>query len=542
MKKTEINRLQNPAFSAPNVDSLANNLLTRMDVQASFGGIRRGIERELVRTQLNGQLSELAHPGQLGSALTHPYITTDFAEAQLELVTPALTDRHATFDVLASLHQFVAENLPLGESMWSASMPPAVTSDDSITIAHFGHSNTGQLKVRYREGLANRYGKRMQLISGIHYNFSLPEHFWQALHSQTSSTLTLNDFISERYFHLIRNVLRFGWVIPYLFGVSPALDKSYLEGKAHTLQAWDKESYYLPWATSLRLSHLGYNSSEQAAYPTSFNSKQAYLSDLYRALTQPSQRYTHLKGDQQLNGSVLQLENELYGSVRPKIIHDELRPLMAMCQYGVQYIELRSLDNNPYLPLGISFEQSQFLDLFLTYCALAPSADIDDQERALIMQRQELVATQGRKPGLLLPTLQGDVELASLGETLLDEMLAVATAFDSAFDSQQYTTAIERERGKFVHPELTPSAQLLADMQANHRGYAEQIHQLSIANTEAYRTLSISDDERENLVSLAAESLQAQALLEVQQEISFDTFIATKNHVPCGCETDEQAA
>ncbi|WP_082030264.1 glutamate--cysteine ligase [Vibrio renipiscarius] len=542
MKKTEINRPKNHAVSSVSVDERAQNLLARMDVKTSLGGIRRGIERELVRTQLNGQLSELAHPRQLGSALTHPYITTDFAEAQLELVTPALTDRQATFDVLASLHQFVAENLPLGESMWSASMPPAVTSDESIVIAQFGRSNAGQLKERYREGLANRYGKRMQLISGIHYNFSLPETFWQTLHRELNSEQTLNDFISERYFHLIRNVLRFGWIIPYLFGASPALDASYLEERAHPLQAWDDNTYYLPWATSLRLSNLGYNSSEQAAYPTSFNSKQAYLSDLYRALTQPSERYTHLKGDQQLNGSVLQLENELYGSVRPKIIHDELRPLMAMCQYGVQYIELRSLDNNPYLPLGISLEQSQFLDLFLAYCALAPSEDIGDQERALIMQRQELVATQGRKPGLRLPTLQGDVALDALGSALLDDMFSVAKVFDDAFACQDYTTAIERERAKFVEPDLTPSARLLTDMKTNQQGYAQVIHQLSVANTATYRSHVMADDEHDNLVSLAAESLQAQAQLEAQQDVSFDAFIEAKNHVPCGCDASEKAA
>ncbi|MEI8610602.1 hypothetical protein P4S70_17200 [Enterovibrio sp. Hal110] len=151
------------------------------DLVGTLGGIRRGIEKETLRTTKRGTLAQTPHPKSLGAALTHPFITTDFAEAQLELITPAFTDKLKMFEHLASLHHFVATELPQGETLWAGSLPPVLPNDDDITIAQYGTSNAAQMKMKYRRGLANRYGKRMQTISGIHYNFSFPEVFWQQL-------------------------------------------------------------------------------------------------------------------------------------------------------------------------------------------------------------------------------------------------------------------------------------------------------------------------------------------------------------------------
>ncbi|MUJ37758.1 glutamate--cysteine ligase [Aliivibrio fischeri] len=532
MKNTDVKYLE------PSMLSFFNN----ENAMSTLHDIRRGIERELIRTTPESRLSNLPHPEELGSALTHPYITTDFAEAQLELVTPAMTERKTTFDSLTSLHHFVATRLPDNEIMWGASMPPELPNDDEIKIAAYGTSNAGQHKVRYREGLANRYGKRMQLISGIHYNFSLPDSFWEILHSHIGSELSLNDFISERYFHLIRNVLRNGWIIPYLFGASPAVDKSYLVNQEHPLRIFDEDTYYLPWATSLRLSNMGYSSNEQSLYPTSFNSKQEYLTDLCHALTTPSARYTHLNTEQQLNGSVLQLENELYGSVRPKIVNDQLRPLYAMCHHGIQYIELRSLDNNPLLPLGISEDQSYFLDAFLTYNALAPSPELTDSERELIARRQELVATEGRKEGLLLPTLQGDIELKDLGFELLDAMIPVATWLDNAFGAQGHKQGVERERVKFIDSKLTPSSKILAMMKEEKLSYKLATQRLSEVHFKQHKNVKINEEEAVNLTRLVTESLIKQQQMEAQQDMSFDEFIQKKNYLQCDCEIEEVVA
>ena len=242
----------------------------------TLGGIRRGIEKETIRTTPKGALAKTLHPRTLGSALTHPFITTDFAEAQLELITPAYTNKNQMFDCLSSLHHFVAGALPKNELLWAGSLPPVLPADRDITSAQYGSSHSARMKMRYRQGLANRYGKHMQTISGIHYNFSLPEAFWQAMHAHEKSERSLADYVSEKYFHLIRNVMRHGWVIPFLFGASPALDKSYLEGREHQLEPMGDHSFYLPWATSLRLSSLGYTNSEQSKYPINYDDKMAY--------------------------------------------------------------------------------------------------------------------------------------------------------------------------------------------------------------------------------------------------------------------------
>ncbi|MGF1684562.1 glutamate--cysteine ligase [Photobacterium minamisatsumaniensis] len=509
--------------------------LQSSSIISSLAGILRGIERESIRTSSQGSLSQHAHPTQLGSALTHPHITTDFAEAQLELVTPAVSNKAETFGFLTTLHRFVNDNLPEGELMWAGSMPPALPDDKAIAIADYGSSNAGRMKMLYREGLANRYGKRMQTISGIHYNFSLPESFWQALHVHEQSTLSLADFISERYFHLIRNVMRHGWVIPYLFGASPAVDASYLAGRAHSLVMLDEETLYLPWATSLRLSNLGYTNDEQSRYPISYNNKSEYLNGLCRILALPSERYVQFGDGQQLNTSILQLENELYGSVRPKIVSNELRPLDALCRDGVKYIELRSVDNNPYLPLGISESQSDFLDVFLTYCALTPSPELSEQEQHLIQQRQELVATLGRKPGVALPTLEGEQSLSDMGQTLLTSMKAVASMFDRALGSEAYKQSIESEKAKFIDSELTPSARLLADMRTQKLSYREHILNLSREHMTYHKAEAIDVDYNAQLIEITNDSLLSQRALEAQAEISFDEFINEKNTVHCGC-------
>ncbi|PSW20476.1 glutamate--cysteine ligase [Photobacterium sanctipauli] len=520
--------------------------LQNSQIIASLSGIRRGVEREFIRTTPQGDLSQKAHPKALGAALTHPYITTDFAEAQVELVTPAVTDKAETFGFLSSLHRFVADNLAEGEVIWSGSMPPVLPEDDKIAIANYGSSNAGRMKMLYREGLANRYGKRMQTISGIHYNFSLPDSFWQALHVHEKSTLGLDEFISDRYFHLIRNVMRHGWVIPYLFGASPAVDVSYLVGKAHSLNSLDKDTFYLPWATSLRLSNLGYTNDEQSRYPLSYNNKSDYLNGLCRILSLPSERYLQFGEGQQLNTSVLQLENELYGSVRPKIVSKDLRPLDALCRDGVKYIELRSVDNNPYLPVGLSESQSHFLDMFLTYCALAPSPELTSDEQHLIQQRQQLVATQGRKPGLLLPTLTGEQGLREMGLALLASMKPVAAMFDaSMFDvsmldvnlgANAYRQSLEIERAKFEESKLTPSAQILADMKSQQASYRQHILNLSRQHMIYHKAEPLDDHYNIQLNEIANDSLFTRRALEAEAEMSFDQFLNEKNTVHCGCD------
>ncbi|WP_261858094.1 glutamate--cysteine ligase [Photobacterium sanguinicancri] len=518
------------------------------DVLNALSGIRRGIEKEGVRTAVDGNLSQHAHPQALGAALTHPNITTDFAEAQLELVTPAYAERGQMFDHLSTLHGYVANNLSDSEVMWGASMPPRLPSEEAIAIADYGHSNVGQMKQRYRHGLANRYGKKMQTISGIHYNFSLPETFWQALHQVENSPQPLSEFISDRYFHMIRNIMRHGWIIGYLFGASPAVDSSYLVGKQHDLDELDfgiadfgsatadnHRTYYAPWATSLRLSNLGYSNSEQSKYALNYNNKHDYLSGLYNILAMPSEYYAQFEQNQQVNNKVLQLENELYSSVRPKIVNNELRPLYAMCRYGVEYIELRSLDINPYLPLGLDQTQSYFLDLFLLYCALLPSAALDADEQAVIQQRQECVAMQGRKPQLKLPTLEGEQPLKTLGLNLLADMEALLPLFEDQQEATVYAQSVEREKAKLFDASLTPSARVLADMLRDNLSYTDLLLGLSQAHARQHQLVSKTTPLYKELTVAAKQSLELQQEIEANDTISFDDYLQQKTALTYEC-------
>src|SRR5665647_342955 len=211
-----------------------------------LAGLQRGIEKESLRVRPDGTLAATPHPRALGSALTHPHITTDFSEAQLELITGVHSTVAACLDELAHIHQFVYRHIG-DELLWCGSMPCNLPDEQAIPIARFGQSNVGRAKTLYRTGLAHRYGRRMQLISGLHYNFSLPEHSWP-----------MADFrdADEGYFALIRNFRRHAWLLLYLFGASPAVCASFVEGRSHELQELAPGTLYLPYATSLRMSRL----------------------------------------------------------------------------------------------------------------------------------------------------------------------------------------------------------------------------------------------------------------------------------------------
>ncbi|MED5408796.1 MAG: glutamate--cysteine ligase, partial [Pseudomonadota bacterium] len=176
--------------------------------------ISRGLEKESLRIDRFGTISQEPHPTALGSTLTHPYITTDYAEALLEFITPVKSGVSEMLDFMKDIHHYVYHNLEQ-ESLWVNSMPCILHGDDSIQIARYGSSHVGTMKSVYRSGLAWRYGKLMQTIAGIHFNFSLGDGFWRAWREICGSTLPLRDYKSEGYLGLVRNVYRHGWLIPY---------------------------------------------------------------------------------------------------------------------------------------------------------------------------------------------------------------------------------------------------------------------------------------------------------------------------------------
>ncbi len=421
-------------------------------------GMRRGIEKESLRTQADGLLAPTPHPSGLGSALTHPRITTDFSESQLELITGVHGSAQACLDELTQIHQFVYRSIG-DERLWVSSMPCCLPADEQIPIARYGSSNIGRAKSVYRIGLAHRYGRRMQTISGIHYNWSMP------------------GVGTDGYFALIRNFRRHAFLLIYLFGASPAVCSSFVAGHPHGLQPLADNTLGLPHATSLRMGRLGYQSDAQAALAVSYNSLDSYAASLHDALVRPHPAYEDIGvrtagGEyRQLSTSLLQIENEFYGTIRPKrVIRPGERPLHALRERGVEYIEVRCMDLDPFVPVGIAGSTVRFLDVFLLHCLLADSPHDSPQEMAALACNQERVAARGREPGLRLQRGQAEVSLVDWGAQLLRECAPIAAALDALHGGSGHRDALLAAQAGLENPAQLPSARVLAEMAASFGG------------------------------------------------------------------------
>src|SRR3954471_19044887 len=393
-------------------------------------GIRRGIEKESLRVRPDGTLAQTLHPQALGAALTHPHITTDFSESQLELITAAHTSVERCLEELTHIHQAVYRHIG-DEILWCASMPCNLPADHLIPIGRYGTSNVGRAKTVYRLGLAHRYGRRMQAISGIHYNFSLP------------------DVTDEQYFGLIRNFRRASWLLLYLFGASPAACSSFVAGRNHELTELAPGTHYAPHATSLRMGRLGYQSDAQASLCVSYNDLEHYTASLYDALTRAYPEYEKIgirSGDdyRQLNTSLLQIENEFYSTVRPKRrIKRGERPLHALRKRGVEYVEVRLMDLDPFAPIGITAPTCRFLDLFLLHCLLKDSPPDNAREIGEVRRNQQKVALRGREPGLTLERGGREVRLADWAAEVLGECKPMPSFIDRQAGGAAYRSAYE---------------------------------------------------------------------------------------------------
>jgi len=385
----------------------------------ALAGLKRGIEKESLRVRTDGSLALTPHPERLGAALTHPHITTDFSESQLELITGVHADADGCLEELTEIHQVVMRAIG-NELLWAASMPCNLPADEAIPVGRYGTSNVGRAKTVYRMGLSYRYGRRMQTISGIHYNFSVP------------------GIGSDGYFALIRNFRRLSWLPLYLFGASPAACTSFVDGRKHELQELAPGTLYLPHATSLRMGRLGYQSDAQSHLHVSYNNLKSYSASLHEALTKPYPPYEKLgirDGDsyKQLSTTLLQIENEFYSPIRPKRrIKPGERPLHALRERGVEYVEVRLMDLDPFNPVGINAQTMRFLDLLLLYCLLEDSPPDNPTELRVIARNKLLGAQEGRKPGLMLERRGQQVPLIEWGKEVVAACEPIATELDSA--------------------------------------------------------------------------------------------------------------
>ncbi|WP_347555363.1 glutamate--cysteine ligase [Robbsia sp. KACC 23696] len=504
----------------------------------------RGIEKESLRVRSDGSLATSGHPAALGAALTHPELTTDYSEALLEFITPPAADPAAALSRLRVLHGFVHRRLD-GEYLWDLSMPGVLPRDTEIPIADYGHSNQGRFKHVYRQGLAVRYGRAMQCIAGIHYNFSLPDALWAPLVGQRDADVPPHDTQSEGYIRLMRNYRRFSWLLLYLFGASPTLDRSFFaerlakqaraDSDAHPggLALLDDQTLYLPYATSLRMSDLGYHNDAMRERRPDFGSLPRYIRGLEEAIAAPYAPYaaigTHQDGEWiQLNTNLLQIENELYATVRPKRVNlPGERVTHALTRAGIQYVEIRCLDLNPFDAIGIDETTARFLDAFLLMCALEDSPDDEALQREADANFLA-VARDGRRPGKQLQRTGETIGLDAWASALLDQIGITAGLLDEAGQHRggvSHTDALTRQRHLLNTPAELPSARVLEAVRAAG-SYAAFGLQQSRAHAATFTAAPLDPECTATLDALAVSSFAEQRKIEAADDIDFDTFVS----------------
>lgn len=505
------------------------------EFRQEWGAIRRGIEKESLRVTPQGLFALTDHPHALGSALANPYITTDFSEALLEFITPVTTSVEECLRWLDAIHRFTYRHLPDAERLWVCSMPCPLGEENQIPLARYGSSNIGKLKTLYRMGLSHRYGRLMQTIAGIHYNFSMPDEFWPEYQKIRADKQSLQDFRTQSYLQLIRNFHRNSWLLIYLFGASPAACKCFVQGRAHRLLELDAHSLYLPNATCLRMGDLGYRSEAQKSLFVCYNELDSYLESLNQALHTAYKPYEAIglrrDGEYlQINTSLLQLENEFYSSIRPKRTAKRgERPITTLARDGIEYIEVRALDLNPFDPLGINEEQIRFLDAFLLYCLLADSPECDNREYSQVGRNTQSVVENGRDPGLMLERNGYMISLREWGEELLDNIAATANLLDKAKNMDTHEQSMKAQRRKLLDPALTPSGKMLDIMKGSNQSFYAFAMQQSQQHLDFFTANTSAIPLHDELAAASLESLQEQTRIEQADNTDFDTFLTNWN-------------
>lgn len=514
-------------------EQLTTRLKALSDANAArtLTGMRRGIEKESLRITPQGHLAQTPHPPALGSALTHPHLTTDYSEALLEFITPPTDCLQAPLEFLDQLHRYVYRHIE-DELLWVNSMPCVLGPDEEIPLAEYGSSNVGQMKHIYRRGLGYRYGRRMQTIAGIHYNLSFPESFWQLHQQLENDQRPLQDFISARYMDLTRNFQRYSWLLIYLFGASPAVCKSFLAGREHTLAEQFNGTLSRPYATSLRMSDLGYQNNAQSSLHISYNNLADYVRTLTEAIKteEPAYRDIGVRVDgeyRQLNANILQIENEYYSSIRPKrTAASGERPTQALARRGVEYVEIRALDLNPFEPLGLDQTQLRFLDMFAAFCLLRESPLLESCDLTASKENIRRVVYEGRDRELKLCNWGTQVHLKDWATATLTDMQPIAELLDDTHGGNHYHAALAAQQSKVDAPDSTPSARIMAQLASRKQDFFVFAMEQAQAHREHFLSRPLDDESAKHFARIAAASITEQQALEATPEQSFEDYLS----------------
>ena len=495
-------------------------------------GGKIGLEKETLRVSPDGSIAKTKHPITLGSPLTNPYITTDYSEALIEFITPPLTSMADALDFLRDTQTFVYGKLE-DEILWATSMPCVLAGESSIPIAQYGSSNAGRMKHIYRVGLGHRYGRVMQVIAGAHFNYSCNAALWPVLRELEEDNRPPKEFTADAYFAMIRNLQRFGWLIPYLFGAAPAVCKSFVGDQPTDMQDFDATTYFYPFATSLRMGDIGYqnNKAYETGFKASYDDLNAYIRSLTWAIETPCPRYQEIgvvvDGKyRQLNANILQVENEYYSTVRPKQVPaNNEKPTLVLRNRGIKYIELRSLDVNAYDPLGINEQQLRFLEAFMVFCLFHESPPIGERETREIDENESDTAHKGRDPSLRLKRNGQTLPLKQWAAEICNEMQGFCEIMDEGEQDPLYTHALKAQREAIEDPERTPSARMLAEMRENKEGFYQLAKRLSQKHYQYFKNMPLSQDRLDFFRETAEQSLRKQREMEASDTMSFEEYL-----------------
>jgi glutamate--cysteine ligase len=509
----------------------------RIDKLAAAGpsnilsGGQKGIEKESLRVGPDGYLSDIPHPKALGSALTNRFITTDFSEALLEFVTPSFSNTWEALRFLCDVHQFTYDSID-DELLWATSMPCRIPGDREIPLAYYGESNVGRMKTIYRNGLGYRYGRTMQTIAGVHFNYSLPAAFWPVYLELEQSSVAEDKFRSSAYLGLIRNFRRYGWLVLYLFGASPAVCRSFGAASGSGMANLNGDTLYEPFGTSLRMSDLGYSNRTQARLNISLNKLDEYIDDLVTAITTPEPLYEKigLKQDseyRQLSVNQLQIENEYYSPVRPKrVARSGERPTAALRRGGIEYVEIRSLDMNVFDPVGVNQNAMRFMEAFLVYCLLEDSPPFETEDYEEAAENHATTAKRGRDPSFELLRDGKCTSLPAWATEILRKVAEVAKMIDGGEEQNVYVPAVDAQMQLVSDPGATPSARILAELTDGGTSFFDFAMTCTVGHKQYFADLvDLSAARQAEFAREAADSLSRQREIEASDTISFEEYL-----------------
>ena len=450
-----------------------------------------GIEKENIRVDNRGMIAQTPHPAAFGDKLGHPYITTDFSESQVEMITPPLPSIPQAMGFLETIHDIVSLELK-DEYLWPQSIPPILPDEEEIPIAHY--ANGGRKEKEYREKIAAKYGRKMQVLSGIHFNISLDETLLRTLHQNSAPGISFEEFRENAYLKIIRQMLRLRGLYVLIFGSSPVVDPSF-ELKCRSFPV------YLTTKTrglSLRNSCFGYGNIE-ALYPD-YSSAKGYLQSVAEMVEEGS----------------ISASKELYASVRPKF---------SIGKETISYFEARFLDINPLSKIGVTPEMLHFLHWMTIYGLLTEETDNFAAEyQSIASKNYENISLYGLDENVRLSTREG-AEMNALDEArrVIFEMQNLYSSLE--IDQPDYFEALEYSLDRVNHPEKRDVQKILTII--DKKGFI----QFHIEKAKEY--LKESQQNNYNFKGLEDMELSTQLLLReaVRRGVLFDILDREENFV-----------